>query len=345
MAAWGRSIRIGKLHLPGAVVNLGMQVFQNTIKHINFLSVESMAIPVIIALIILIVCALIAVNMILLLCAAWVVLYAGIIFLGFGGCRWTSDMAVNYYRTVLGVGVSLMTMQLIIGLGIKFLQDLVATTGESLDAPSLAIIMVACIILAVIVHRLPQMVAGMVVGGGNNGAVGGIGMMTLVGAGIAGTSIVRSVGAGAGAAAVSEGATASYKLLQERIAGAEAAMAAGSGGAGGLSSASNPVGMDSNRSNPNGGVGWPKSGSGSSSASPQAGANNPRTRTSAATAKDSIKQQSTSGRQIESEVEAANEPPQTRPITPDEQRGFDPPSEPFDWEAERRKRKSGLDPQ
>ena len=41
-------------------------------------------------------------------------------------------MAINYYRTVLGVGVSLMTMQLIIGLGIKFLQDLVASTGQNL---------------------------------------------------------------------------------------------------------------------------------------------------------------------------------------------------------------------
>ena len=50
------------------------------------------------------------------------------------------------------------------------------------------------IILAVISHRLPQMVAGMVVGGGHNGAIGGIGVMTLLGAGIAGASIVQFVG-------------------------------------------------------------------------------------------------------------------------------------------------------
>ena len=109
-----------------------MQVFQNTLQHINFLQPESIVVPIIIALIILIVCALIAVNMILLLCAAWVVVYAGLIFLGFGGCRWTSDMAINYYRTVLGVGVSLMTMQLIIGIGVKYLQDLVAASGQNL---------------------------------------------------------------------------------------------------------------------------------------------------------------------------------------------------------------------
>jgi hypothetical protein len=63
----------------------------------------------------------------LLLCAAWIVLYAGLIFLGFGGCRWTSDMTINYYRTVLGVGVSLMTMQLIIRIGVEFFQQLFVT--------------------------------------------------------------------------------------------------------------------------------------------------------------------------------------------------------------------------
>jgi hypothetical protein len=50
-----------------------------------------------------------------------------------------------------------MTMQLIIGIGIKYLQDLVAATGQNLDAGALAIIMIAC--LAVIAHRLPQMVS------------------------------------------------------------------------------------------------------------------------------------------------------------------------------------------
>jgi hypothetical protein len=119
------------------------------------------------------------VNMLLLLCAAWIVLYAGLIFLGFGGCRWTSDMAINFYRTVLGVGVTLMTMQLIIGIGVQFLQDLVASASQNLDAGQLGILMCATIILAVISHRLPHMVAGMVVGGGHNGAIGGVGMMTL----------------------------------------------------------------------------------------------------------------------------------------------------------------------
>jgi type IV secretion system protein TrbL len=119
-----------------------MQVFNQTLQHVNFLMPESVLIPVLISLIILVVCALIAVNMILLLAAAWVVVYAGLIFLGFGGCQWTSDWAIGYWRTILGIGVSLLTMELIIGIGIQFLQTLIAQTAQNLAADPLAIIMV-----------------------------------------------------------------------------------------------------------------------------------------------------------------------------------------------------------
>ena len=69
----GDAAGTGNSIYPGDLITLAMQVFQNTMQHVNFLQPESIVAPIIIALIILIVCALIAVNMILLLCAAWVV--------------------------------------------------------------------------------------------------------------------------------------------------------------------------------------------------------------------------------------------------------------------------------
>ena len=325
----GTASGTGKAIYPAQLINLGMQVFQQTLQHVNFFQAESIAAPIIIAIIILIVCALIAVNMILLLCAAWVVLYAGLIFLGFGGCRWTSDMAINYYRTVLGVGVSLMTMQLIIGLGTKFLQDLVASTGTTLDAGSLAIIMVVCIILAVVAHRLPQMVAGMVVGGGHNGAIGGVGIMTLLGAAIAGTSIVGSAAAAARTAGVGTAAESHQRLL-DRIQATEEATAAGSGNGnfgstntmarqgaadagGGVTGASrNPAGTDMGGSH-----------------RPTPTSNTSRPPNSAAGKKTSTEQ----GPAASPRVEEPEEPPLTRPMTPDEQRGFPPPTDPPEGET------------
>jgi len=214
----------GQSIYPGDLITLGMKVYKQTLQHVSFLQPESIVAPIIIAVIILIVCALIAVNMILLLCAAWIVLYAGLIFLGFGGCRWTSEMAINYYRTVLGVGVSLMTMQLIIGIGVQFLQDLVASTSQTLDASQLGILLCAVIILAVISHRLPHMVAGMVVGGGHNGAIGGIGMMTLFAAGMTGMGLASRLSGNPAAMLATEGVGEGAKMLQDRIAAAEAAM-------------------------------------------------------------------------------------------------------------------------
>ena len=36
----------------------------------------------------------------------WILAYAGIFFLGFGGSRSTSEMAINYYKTVRGRGIA-----------------------------------------------------------------------------------------------------------------------------------------------------------------------------------------------------------------------------------------------
>jgi type IV secretory pathway TrbL component len=223
-----------------------------------------------------------------------------------------------------------MTMQLIIGIGIKYLQDLVASTGQNLDAGALAIIMIACIILAVIAHRLPQMVAGMVVGGGHNGAIGGVGIMTLLGTAIAGTSMVGSAAAAARTAGISTAAAESHQRLLDRIQAAEAATAAGSGngnfgstntttrqeaadaGAGVTGTSRNPAGTDTG--------GSPR---------PTTASNTSRPTGSAAGKNPSAGQ----GPAVSPRVEEPEEPPLTRPMTPDEQRGFPPPTDPPEWET------------
>src|SRR5260370_25277573 len=87
----------------------------------------------------------------------------------------------------------------------------------------------ACMILAVIEHRLAQMVAGMVVGGGHNGAVGSVGIMALLGTGIAMTSIAGSAAAAARTAGVSQAGVDANQRLLDRLALLEEANAAGSG--------------------------------------------------------------------------------------------------------------------
>jgi P-type conjugative transfer protein TrbL len=101
----GDAAGTGQSIYPGDLITLGMKVYQQTLQHVNWLQPESIVAPIIIAVIILIVCALIAVNMILLLCAAWIVLYAGLIFLGFGAAggppTWQSTTTVPCWALAL----------------------------------------------------------------------------------------------------------------------------------------------------------------------------------------------------------------------------------------------------
>ena len=73
----GEASGTGQTIYPMALINLGLQVFQQRLTQINLLTVVVAPIAITISLIILIVCALIAVNMILVLCAGWIVIYAG----------------------------------------------------------------------------------------------------------------------------------------------------------------------------------------------------------------------------------------------------------------------------
>lgn len=244
----GQASGSGNAIYPAQLINLGLQVFQNTMSHVNFFEPGTIVAPVLIGLIILIVAALVSVNMILLLCSAWVVLYAGVVYLSFGAIAVTRDMAVSYFKTVFGIGVSLMTMQLIIGLGTAFLQDLVAAIGQNPQITQLASLMIASIILAVIAHQLPKMVAGMVQGGGYGGHVGHVGALSLLGAGFA-ASRLASVAAGAATGGVGAvaGLSASDKLQARIDAAAETASSNGRNGTNGNGSVASYLGyrMDS----------------------------------------------------------------------------------------------------
>ena len=104
------------------------------------------------------------------------------------------------------------------------LQQLVASTSQTLDAGQLGILMCATIILAVISHRIPQMVAGIVVGGGHNGAIGGVDVMTFFAAGMTGMGLAGRLSGNPAAMLATEGVGDRAKMLQDRVAAAEAAM-------------------------------------------------------------------------------------------------------------------------
>jgi P-type conjugative transfer protein TrbL len=304
----GEASGTGQSMFPGELITIGAQVVQNQLKPVSWLFPVASAIPVLLAVTVLIVCVLICANMVLLLIAGWIVAYAGVVVLGFGASKWTSDIAINYFRTALGVGLSLMTMQLVISIGIGLLQSLVQATGSSGDIGQLIAITVTVILLAVIAHRLPQMVAGMVTGSGHNGGIGAIGLMSAIGAAFAAWSLARGLAGGAGGAAGAAGMSAADKL-RERMSVLETANAAGNGN--GNNAAAAPRASSRMQSVP----------SSSPPAAPLASPSGARTASTPPSAP--IANQATTA------IAAEEEPTPDRPISPDEQRGFSPPP---DWQ-------------
>ena len=173
------------------------------------------------------------------------------------------------------------------------------------------------------------MVAGMVVGGGHNGAVGSVGIMALLGTGIAMTSMAGSAAAAARTAGVSQAAVDANQRLLDRIALLEEANAAGSGN--GNDAIQNSTRHDTNT--PDSGLRQGRNPTSpdtvASSARPTTTASN----TSRVTASPEGKKTSTAPAPAASaEAEEPDEPPLTRPMTPDEQRGFPPPTDPPEWQ-------------
>ncbi len=122
-----------------------------------------------------------------------------IFFLGFGGSRWTSDMAINYYKTVLGVAVQIMAMVLLVGIGNDMLSTFYTRMNQNvLNFEELGVMLVFCMALLSLVNRVPPMVAGIVTGSsiGSAGGIGNFGTGAAVGA------VMGAAGMAAGAASM-----------------------------------------------------------------------------------------------------------------------------------------------
>lgn len=183
---------------PSSIVDVGYTICSMTWENISIMDGMDGFGAFICSLIILVLLALIGINMLLQLCSAWLLAYAGIFFLGFGGCRWTSDMAINYLKTVLSLGTSLMTMTLLIGLGEAFLTEyysnLSIINNDDINGMfnELLVMLIVALTLFMLVDKLPPMVAGIVTGAsiGMSTGVGTFGAGVAVGAGMTGMGLV-----------------------------------------------------------------------------------------------------------------------------------------------------------
>ena len=221
---------------PSGIVDIGFMILKQAFRNSSIWSPVDSFIGVALSVGILILLAVVAVNMLLLLVSGWLLMYAGIFFLGFGGSRWTSDMALNYYKTVLGVAVQIMTMVLLVGIGNDLLSSFYArmNTG-TLNFEELGVMLVFCVALLMLVNRVPPLVAAIITGSGIGGAggIGNFGAGAAIGAAMGAASMAAGAASVAGAAVMGGAASAAGGMSAIKAAFEKAGSSAG-GESGGM---------------------------------------------------------------------------------------------------------------
>ena len=139
--------------------------------------------------------ALLIAALVIIKCEAMVAMAAAVILVGFGGSAFLKDYAVNAIRYVLAVAFKLFVMQLVLGVGIAFIESFSTSTAELQD---IFVVIGASVVLLALVKSLPDVCAGIINGShvssgaaltASAAAVGGATLGTMV----AGSNTVQSV--------------------------------------------------------------------------------------------------------------------------------------------------------
>jgi type IV secretion system protein TrbL len=215
---------------PSNFINLAGVVLSNAFKAIAKISIWDIVAPaigIIIALILALLLCIMGAFIALSFIEYYIVLSAGVLFLGFGGSSWTKDYAVSYLKYAMGIGAKFFFMQLIVAASFSLVNQWVATAGENAftSGPMMQTAITAMLvgIMMYLLKTVPQIVQNFVSGVSVSGMPG-------IGAGgaVATGQMIASYGAKAAMAATGAGMAGVAAL---KAANAAVSSAAGTGGA------------------------------------------------------------------------------------------------------------------
>ncbi|GEJ56653.1 P-type conjugative transfer protein TrbL [Anaeromyxobacter diazotrophicus] len=208
---------------PSNVFETGVSLAARLMSKASFLHPGDSLGFLISALVVVICFALIAASLVVALVEMYVVTSAGVLFMGFGGSRFTKEIALRMLVYAVSVGAKLFVISLVVGLGESMIMGFLTQFGTS-DV-DLFLMVGAAIVFLALVHAIPQLVQSLVAG---TSLAGGAGVMLSAGAGVA-------AGAGAviaGGASMGLAARGAYQLAKEQLASATTAGSAPPAGMG-----------------------------------------------------------------------------------------------------------------
>jgi type IV secretion system protein TrbL len=212
---------VGMQLTPGDMFSLGVELAY-TVSDVNTLNPGVAVAVAASALIILLCYAFIAAFMALTLVESYIVINASVLFMGFGGSKFTREYAVSLMRYALSVGAKLFVLTLIVGLVMQSARDWQAAYQH--DNTSMWTMVGLAVVCAALSKTIPDLIQSLIngVSSGGGGVIGGMaaagaagaaagaatmhslmssGMMSGVGSSIG--DLLKSSGSGSGGAASS----------------------------------------------------------------------------------------------------------------------------------------------
>ena len=175
-------------------IDHGLLIFAKATEPIQFYEIALYLSFFIIGTLILSCLCLITARMLIVLCESYIAMNVAVLMLGFGGAFFMKDYAINVMRYVISLAVKLLVMQLIVGVGLSFMEEM--TLVENVKIENFIVLFVCSLILLVLVQTIPDTVAG-IINGSHVG--GGVGLKAATGAALgamAATYTVASKGIG-----------------------------------------------------------------------------------------------------------------------------------------------------
>lgn len=150
---------------PSDIVDVGLDFFTTVTADLSWFSFDAFSslIQEVIAIVFFIFCLIIAIKVLIQLISLWCYMYAGAFLLGFGGCRWTRDIAINYFKGVLQASVKYFAMLFIVAIMNSLMTSLIK--DMSFEEPVATLQALALpIMFFLIMETVPDMIAGIASG-------------------------------------------------------------------------------------------------------------------------------------------------------------------------------------
>ncbi len=200
---------------PSDIFTIGLNLAQKALGQTSIWSPGSSVGLVLFAIVLIVCFGLITALYILTLVESYVVISAGVLFMGFGGSRFTKDFALKILVYAVSVGAKLFVLQLLVGLGMQIFNQLVANFQT--DSTDLLVCTGCAIVMLALTKIIPDMIQGLI----NGTSMAGAGAMVSAAREAAMPATAGTIGAGWNTVAVARrsGQLASEQMQDAQVPG------------------------------------------------------------------------------------------------------------------------------